>query len=544
MIKDSEKLVQLKDKKIILNMGMDSRAFAKSKLISYKGEKGWIYNPDSDSIFSPWEFEDIIDSSLEDSESTGIQIIGRGDYNYTFLDYINDEDISTQNKISVFKNVITGIEQAISQEINIDQTGPEGILISELGNILFLPPTLFLRGAETRNPEEFSKIYGMWVNTGLKIQDGLRFTESIYVYRLLVGKMPYPNTDMEQRHADYYDTNFLPIDLAVPGVNSILAEAVNGNLGIMGELYSSKKTKTHKTNLAECIPIPVELISIPNPTEEEITVAKEKKLDFEKKQDKRVTKARFLRKKDTSLKIVLISIIAIIVAAFIFYTDSLSKHTAQGLNSVEMVQAMYTGINELNVPLLQSLCKGSETSWLIDTISSHYVTISIREAVDYSGRTLPPTQWLYANNPRNGIFGITNLTLEENSSLLVPNLYPPQKKQKPKPITSENGKELSAGDTLTYNVKYYFLRNSAPQILAVSKRNDVITLEYSKNSWYIVDVDIKEDYSQVDLSVFLKDYNEAISLAQGDKIKAINSLKEKYVWLPSNEELIKQKNPY
>ena len=88
------------------------------------------------------------------------------------------------------------------------------------------------------------------------------------------------------------------------------------------------------------------------------------------------------------------------------------------------------------------------------------------------------------------------------------------------------------------------MRNSAPQILAVSKRNDVITLEYSKNSWYIVDVDIKEDYSQVDLSVFLKDYNEAISLAQGDKIKAINSLKEKYVWLPSNEELIKQKNPY
>lgn len=533
----SSKLVQFNDGKIILDMGFDSRAFAKSKLISYKDEKGWIYTPNSNSAFMPWQFDDIIDTAQENSSSDGIQLVGKGNFSFTFLDYLNDESISKQKKIPIFQNVIQAMEDAISLNVTIEQTGPEGILLSEQGEILFLPPTLFLRAAEARNPEDFSKNYGMWVNTALKTQDGLRFTEGVYAYRLLSGIMPYSNTDTEQRHADYFDQNFLPIELATPGINPILAEAINGNLAIMGELYSAKKAKKQTKNLAECVPLPVELISIPNPTEEEISVANEKKLDFEKKQDKRVSKARFFRKKDTSVKIGILVLIGIAIAAFIYYTDSLTNHTAKGLNSVEIVQAMYTGINELDVPLLQSVCKGSGTTSLIDSLSSHYVTISIREAVDFSGRTLPPTQWLYANNPKNGLFGVTNLILQEDSSLLVPNLYPPQKKDRPKPITTENGKELSQGDTVTYKVKYYFIRNAAPQILSVSERIDEITLEYRKNSWYVVDIDRTEEYTQADLTVFWKDFNDAVTIAQGDVVKAVNSIRDKYVWLPSDKEL-------
>lgn len=562
MKRDPAHILQISGDTIELDMNMDVRDFAQARLTPYIEEKGWIAIPEGSTPedtaesdidrkyrFEPWGF-----SETRDDEGF-IRIVGHGFHGTTLLeildtkaqadDGIQPADGATQaqfpptDTIKAVQNVCDAIEAGILAGINIPQTGPAGTLVGNDGKILFLPETLFIRAAESRPQVDYSNLLGCWTNPGLEPVEALRFTEAVYAYRAVSGNLPFPLPYTERRHADYYDHNFIPLELAVSGVDTELAKAVNRNLSRQGAIRITKRnTKSVRVqrNGSPCVKIPAQLIQMAHTTPEDEAATAAAREIFSRKQEKRVRRIRFVRKHNTSLKVTALVILGIVCAIGVYLDERQDSYTPKGLTSRQLCETLYTGIDTLDVSILQSICKGRGTTALIDSISSFYVTTKVRESTERDTGTFPPAQWLYMNNDRFWIFGVTNLEIDGKPA--EAGMLPYIRRDKPEQISSEDGRTLSTGDTVTHTARYYFVHNGGANLVSVDLCSDEITLEYRKDHWIITRVNRTSEHTELDLSEFKSEYAAALEQAGGSVVEAADTLRTNYSWLPDRDTIL------
>ena len=239
-------------------MGMSQRDFAKARLLPFLEEEGFLV---ANSKLTSWRFSEVI--QLEET----ITIAGPGFQGVTLHQLLHGSGnrqksgptIALLTK-SLLAQVLEAMELVLRHTPGFQFAGPAQILLGrdESGqpSILFLPPILFRRAMESRLPQEQSQLAGCYINPLLEGEEAAAFSQSVYLYQFLARTrpiqeegLPFPELDPQRRLDDYRDQHFLPLELAVPGVNPPLAAAVNRNLRL-----GSRKTEATKAATTKKIP--------------------------------------------------------------------------------------------------------------------------------------------------------------------------------------------------------------------------------------------------------------------------------------------------
>ena len=117
-----------------------------------------------------------------------------------------------------------------------------------------------------------------------------------------------------------------------------------------------------------------------------------------------------------------------------------------------------------------------------------------------------------------------------------------KRNQFPEPLLKEGDVTLQDGSTSVHKVEYYVICTEGEEVdFTVQKCTDTFTLTFKKNCWVISDMQSTNEMIPVDCEEFKNAYFDAVRKADGDVIKATDSLRTKYSWLPEKDAMQREK---
>ena len=182
--------------------------------------------------------------------------------------------------------------------------------------------------------------------------------------------------------------------------------------------------------------------------------------------------------------------------------------------------------------------KGKDAKDIISMVSNVYVASTTRQA--YEGKNSSLTPELYLNRPElmdYWIFGITNFKIDGQDAS---NYFVPQSKAEIN-ILKKNGQLKTAfeGATESHQVSFTHLSSSGiNSSITISEVTQTVTCTYIKDQWYITQIDSEQSESQINVKDFLEDYREAFLDNGRNILKTVESLRQKYDWLPDEKAMV------
>ena len=538
-------LLNISAKRLLLDMGMSQHDFAKARLLPFLEEEGFLV---ANSKLTSWRFSEVI--QLEDT----ITIAGSGFQGVSLHQLLHESGNRQKSGStiallteSLLAQVLGAMELVLKQKPDFQFAGPVQILLGrdESGqpSILFLPPTLFRRAVESRPPQEQSQLSGCYLNPLLEGEEAAAFSQSVYLYQLLARTLPiqeeglpFPELDPQRRLDDYRDQYFLPLELAVPGVNPPLAAAVNRNLRLGSRKTEATKADTTKKSFNKSpleTAAPLLLAGMleelePETLVEELSQEEKRKITqrreaFCRQQGKRLKRQRMARRYSTWIKVGAALLVAAALAGAIRLKDWRQEYVAYGLTPSQVCRVVYTALEEQNLVMAKAMVskdghREAGVKEFLERLSNFFVANRMRTGMDPTSRILTPEHWRQlqqwqksqdeAGEPlQQGqlwVYGIDNFHLQlddaprpmvESSTLqqdaakeepppLLP-CYPPQRRdradiQSAQEETAREGQQLAA--VATYDLVY----SSGPDTITVESHRDQLTLEFRKGCWQVV----------------------------------------------------------
>ena len=97
---------------------------------------------------------------------------------------------------------------------------------------------------------------------------------------------------------------------------------------------------------------------------------------------------------------------------------------------------------------------------------------------------------------------------------------------------------LSDQSQSVHNIEYFFLVSEGESNeISLEKIVATFTLTYIKDRWLITDIDMVSTKMDLNNFTFKSEYFYTVSKNNGDVIKSVRELRNKYQWLPSEEVL-------
>ena len=538
-------LLTISDKRLLLDMGMSQRDFAKARLLPFLEEEGFLV---ANSKLTSWRFSEVI--QLEET----ITIAGPGFQGVTLHQLLHGSGnrqksgptIALLTK-SLLAQVLEAMELVLRHTPGFQFAGPAQILLGrdESGqpSILFLPPTLFRRAMESRLPQEQSQLAGCYINPLLEGEEAAAFSQSVYLYQFLARTrpiqeegLPFPELDPQRRLDDYRDQHFLPLELAVPGVNPPLAAAVNRNLRLGSRKTEATKAATTKKSLNKRPQETAAPLLLAGMLEElgtgtlveELSQEEKRKITqrreaFCRQQGKRLKRQRMARRYSTWIKVGAALLVAATLAGGIRLKDWHQEYVAYGLTPSQVCRVVYTALEEQNLVMAKAMVskdghREAGVKEFLERLSNFFVANRMRAGMDPTSRILTPEHWRQLQQWQKSqdeegaplqqgqlwVYGIDNFHLQlddaprpmvESSTLqqdaakeedppLLP-CYPPQRRdradiQSAQEETAREGQQLAA--VATYDLVY----SSGPGTITVESHHDQLTLEFRKGCWQVV----------------------------------------------------------
>ena len=211
----------------------------------------------------------------------------------------------------------------------------------------------------------------------------------------------------------------------------------------------------------------------------------------------------------------------------------------------------------MDITLLQTFTEGRSANRYIDAISNVYVISKQRMSSGGGdgGYQKPAKFFVMVTNPSMlsivGLYGVTNIHVDGKHVDEYIDLK--KNKEKPEGLTQEQGITLHKGDKSVHSVEYYTLHTEGTNNdIYVTKNKDTFTLTFKKKKWVITNIETSEETIAIDSDVFKSEYFNLIIQNDGDAVKSIKQLSFKYDFLPSEKEMITErdafveylKNPY
>ena len=571
-------VVSIIDGELRLCSGLGEYKFGKTNFDSIVTQQGILATCDSGPneplhfSFEDWSFADIKSFDVPNNEERIVFYCNKNplsDNAKTLLELYEksgSQEAQTSDKDNMYLAslaVCTILTQAANGEVSIPLNGSGGILVDGIESagksdkklkLLFLPHDVFKYSIAGLSAVEQADLHNCWVNPSLHELPAICFTRSCVAYKMLTGRYPYPSADNLTRNADILDRNFLPLELSVNGINKELADAVNKGLKLNSDsvVIPGKKAKGKKSeDLTPQKAFPLELLA--NAKDNISTTLsdqafEEKVNSYKKLQSSRVKTKRTIRRNTTTILVIL----GIIVCGILFgrssYNSYLGDYTTKGLTSVQTIQTFFKGLNEMDVPLIQTFIHGSTPNKYLDSISHVYVISKQRQSSGAdNGFQKPAKYFSMVTNPSMlsmvALYGVTNLKIDGKPYDEYITL--PKNKDNPEILTQEQGVTINKGDLSVHSVEYYTLHTEGTDNdLYITKNSDTFTLTFKKNKWIITSIETSSVDVEVDSDLFKSEYFNNIIRNEGDVVKTIKQMSFQYDFLPSEKEMKIEKQAY
>ena len=516
------------DEHLELDMGMSQRDFAKARLLSFLEEEGWLVRGQQ---LTSWRFDEV------QQQGDSITIAGPGFQGVSLHQLLHasgniQEPDSTNASLTqaLLAQVLEAMELVLRHTPDFQFAGPVQILLGrdEPGqpSILFLPPTLFRRAVESRLPQEQSQLAGCYLNPLLEGEEAVAFSQAVYLYQFLARTLPiqeeglpFPELDPQRRLDDYRDQNFLPLELAVPGVNPQLAAAVNRSLWLGSRKTEAANAATTKKSLKKSPPetgSPLLLAGMlgelePGTLVEELSQEEKREIAqrreaFCRRRGKQLKGQRMARRHSTRIKVGAALLVAAALVGAIRLKDWRQEYVAYGLTPSQVCRVVYTALEEQNLVMAKAMVSktGHNEAGVrefLDRLSNFFVANRMRTGMDPTALIVTPEQWrqqpelqqqgevwLYGLDKFNlqvDHSGISGATPEDAASLLP--CYPPQRRDRAE-IQSAQEETAREGQQLVAVATYDLVYSSGPDTITVESHRDQLTLEFRKGCWQVVEI--------------------------------------------------------
>ena len=498
----------------------------------------------NDFNFSDWAF----DGTNADDEND-VKFEGKGFGAKTGLEILTGSD--SQKAVRFTYALISCIAKAVETKHTLPSVGLGGILYKEniskakpgiiKVELLFLPENLFELAAINLSSKDYSENQGYFQNKSLSGNNSLIFLQSVTAYYALAKIFPFMKTSLDERQEDIIDSNFIQIENLVEKINPELALSINMGLNIDSHYERDKslinpallKTELGLRDDGTCDSEHGTEIS-----EAERRALKQKIMLEQKSVEQKTKTKRIFKRHSFSILAVLICMAIITNICYKSYKESLLKPSAKNLDSKEAIETFYTGFHQLKADLMLLVSKGKDAKDIISMVSNVYVASTTRQA--YEGKNSSLTPELYLNRPElmdYWIFGITNFKIDGQDAS---NYFVPQSKAEIN-ILKKNGQLKTAfeGATESHQVSFTHLSSSGiNSSITISEVTQTVTCTYIKDQWYITQIDSEQSESQIKVKDFLEDYREAFIDTGRNILKTVESLRQKYDWLPDEKAMV------
>lgn len=549
-----KELITLSDGEIRLTSNLDEYSFGKTNYDSIVTQEGLLFDGKN---FTSWTFSDVKSFEDPDRKERIVFYCGKNPLSSqtkTLAAFYKQDD---EESLQAVKAVCQAYQIAAKSKLEFPIIGAGGILVDLSKNetkILFLPQGLYKNTVSGLSASDYYEEEGAWINQTIYNLPAICFERAVFVYKLLTGSFPYANIDQIERNADILDQNFLPLEMAIDGIDLQLAKEVNKALKLNSNVVNIPGKKKKGKNSEDLKPnpdFPMELLDQAWKLSKE-QKAKIKNTDFEekaqaymKRKKSQITTKRRIRRNTAKIGVGIA--LAIVLAILISNTikTNQGQYYTKGLTSTQTIQAFFMGINAKDVTMISNFVKGKKPQNYVDMVSQIYVLSKQRKIYDKDNGFASPENWLlFSTNAEkydmSGLYGVTQLKIDGKAYPINVKVY--KKNQKPEAVTQEGDILLKDKDQSVRKVEYYLLHSEGENYnIVVEKITDIFTLTYKKDRWIITDISSSSESVRVKPLVFKNDYLNQLILTNGDVIKAVDQLRLSYDWLPGKTELEMEK---
>ena len=429
--------------------GLDSRSFARAKLAQLITEHGLIVGP-SGSV-ETWKASGVIEYD-GDGRATPTMVVWGQAFEGERLDLIVDDDSGRDRALSaiaLWLRAVLSLDEMSRASVPL---WPCAAIVADHGEssrVFFAPPSLALRCLRADGESLYSG-YEWYVHPDLGgtelVQDHLpsgqaltraasarlrdetakanrraAFTAAAMLYRVFVGTPPFPATDDILLPQDIRDGNFLPMRLAVPGLDERLA-------GLVQRILEPNARRNTVTGTIVEKPLPGELLEvIQSPATVESLVRPVSEVDRQSLEKER---AQFLKVKTASVNTrrfvirnagILASCVGALVVAIFFIgtivNSRAARPTTEGMDPVQVIESYFNAFGDLDHHMMENIVLRRVGRNDINMVMNLFVINRVRMAHEFSPTPLiiSAMEWKEGGGGPTGVavFGVTDLHIEQ-----------------------------------------------------------------------------------------------------------------------------------
>lgn len=552
-----KQLVFSKNGNIYLDTGMSQSSFSKARLTDRLSERGIKAERSSENDKVKWTFSEWAFSGSSMPDKT-VLLEGSLFSGLPLTDFLGKD--GKEKEFLAGARVCSAMAAAISQGRSLPRVGAGGLFISaDFERILFLPEGLFDMATHLQARE----LQAFYVNELLEGTEANTFTLSAIAYQLLTGSPPFTETDEEKRKEDLHDKNYIPIVHRVWGLDETLARHIDRGLqqGVTAK-KAKKAQKASSTSRTDDSPFPIKSLYRELGLTETGDIAPDGNLigvirksnvsheEFDRKAQREtksfqsaLEKKRWVRRHRSLLTVCAVVFFALAVVAGICFETIMSRPTSQGLTETQTVEMFYSSLNTMNVVSANASSKGKSANMIIDAMSAYFVGAKTKESYEPRSKTTSPAEWLsFSNGGTFSIYGISQFFIGNKKGEIF--FTPTIRRNAPPPISESNGIHIKDGAVKKLDASYYFIYcaatdNSKGETVEVCKENDTVTLTYDGKRWIVTDIERHEgEHVSIQKESFYADYKAAFDASGQDPVKAADSIRAKYEWIPLGSEIL------
>jgi hypothetical protein len=488
---------------LFFDTGLDAHAFAQAKLSYFITEQGFIVRHDGS--VSVWQPAGAV-------ELNGTMGVWGPAFDGRPLDALLEAGAAdAAAKDAALDALRAWIAACVSLSYReaVFSLAPALTLVAPDGTLLFCPPSVARRSLEAEN----RWITGgeRWIHPDLRGEEAIVFTAATLLYQLFAGAPPFLNTDIEVLHQDMRESVYLPINLAVPGLNGELAALVKS------AFVSTKDTQSAAPRHAphhtpRSVQRAVQHTQRPELTrlrdflggfgsakadsyvqavsEDVRTRIGTEREQFLKKSGLTVKTKRFVIRNTTVLAVCLAAFVSVGLIVRSTIESRASLPTTRGMATAEVVETYYGAFATLDHQLMEA-CVLKNTNKIgkgdVEMVTNLFVLNRVQQAYEYVDMMVPAQQWVDAGSPPTNltVFGVSGLQLEVLDSdesdgettfrasytLWLPGTYRPleEGEEEPNPFSQE---AANADMPPPWGVPY----------------TDTLKLTWTKDAWRITDI--------------------------------------------------------
>ena len=515
--------VFLQGEKIFLDSRMSGNVFVKAGFAGKIRENGLLAELNGETWnFSLWSFESTLSSAdlkefAQDKDET-VFLEGSCFYGFVLSEYL--ESLEKEESIKACSLVCNALDALDESKSALSLVGAGGIIVSkDFSKVLFLPKNLIEISLSSLGEENFSDLYGSYLNPVFSGKTAVRFLQAVIVYKAICGKVPFSEKNASSRETDIRDLNYCPLRYAVFGVDEkILLFTENA---FAGKDCSFPKEEFSALELKE-------------PSSSDLEKFKAESQKFLLCQEKRIRAKRWLRAKSTVIKICAAVFIFAIAAVVSLYRTFLEKRTTKGLTSLQTVEMYYSAVNLLDVDSARA-SSAKSLGGRVDRLANIFVTGKTSSMYNAGNDLVPPSVWLVKNQLSHNIYGISNFTVDGNPCRTF--FKGQRRKENPAAIFEENGQKIFSGEKKEYQVEFFIFDSLGEDSLCVSLQKEKVSLEFKKDRWIITGIQTEIESRFLKFSELKTEYSAAMENCGGDVLACASVLRQKYDFIPSDQEI-------